>query len=305
MFHDAGPQMGHQPAQGCKLRTGIPPDADCKLRAGVPPDAVTAPDWPPASCGMEATHLCPTRRWCGIELRAASPLGVLNFLPAPAAEERRECCQGSVLGSSRAKPLISYAELYPSEAEPILMVWFGFQPASNCQPEPESCDFIMQPVLLQTLALSSMETLVSKSLPSPYALDCAVVLSWHAVACHWDSDLEKACVKIRTGQAYQGILRIVIATPLRCCHLWTLLTGSEDIDFLNLSVSKLAVGLVSPGAYMSLTHVSFTTLDQFLIKPIGIYGSKSEIVHLLLEIEAVDKDTYGLSSPDAAHRALY
>ncbi|KAF8482292.1 hypothetical protein JB92DRAFT_3269379 [Gautieria morchelliformis] len=54
------------------------------------------------------------------------------------------------------------------------------------------------------------------------------------------------------------------------------------------------INYVSPGAYVSLTHVNFTTLDQFLIKPISVYGSKSEIVRLLLEIEAVDEDTASL-----------
>ncbi|KAF8494548.1 hypothetical protein JB92DRAFT_3126858 [Gautieria morchelliformis] len=51
------------------------------------------------------------------------------------------------------------------------------------------------------------------------------------------------------------------------------------------------INYVSPGTYVSLTHVNFTTLDQFLIKPIGVYGSKSEIVRLLLEIKAIDEDT--------------
>ncbi|KAF8526083.1 hypothetical protein JB92DRAFT_3093502 [Gautieria morchelliformis] len=34
--------------------------AGCKLRDGVPPDAGAGPDWPPASCGMEAARLRPT-----------------------------------------------------------------------------------------------------------------------------------------------------------------------------------------------------------------------------------------------------
>ncbi|KAF8510605.1 hypothetical protein JB92DRAFT_3097369 [Gautieria morchelliformis] len=190
------------------------------------------------------------------------------------------------------------------------------EPASNCQPEPESCDFIMQPVLLQTLALS------------------AVTFAWRVERAPGDGDIgvEVLAVSIRSGLRCcpclaRGSMPLGqrLGEGLRQDQDWTSLSRdprSEDMDFLNLSVSKLAVGLVSPGAYVSLTHVSFTTLDQFLIKPIGVYGSKSEIVRLLLEIKAVDEDTYvliycwnfqnrdlralhGLSSPDAAHRALY
>ncbi|KAN0136209.1 hypothetical protein V8E53_006069 [Lactarius tabidus] len=42
-----------------------------------------------------------------------------------------------------------------------------------------------------------------------------------------------------------------------------------------------------PGAYASITKVDFKTLDQLVIKPLGIYGSKREIVRLLQTIGAV------------------
>ena len=50
------------------------------------------------------------------------------------------------------------------------------------------------------------------------------------------------------------------------------------------------INAVSPGAYTSITKVDFTTLDQFMIKPLGVYGSKDEIVRLLRSIDAVDED---------------
>ncbi|KAI0302836.1 hypothetical protein B0F90DRAFT_1667445 [Multifurca ochricompacta] len=49
---------------------------------------------------------------------------------------------------------------------------------------------------------------------------------------------------------------------------------------------------LSPGAYSSITKVNFKTLDGILLKPIGIYGSKEEIVRFLREIRAVDDNTY-------------
>ncbi|KAJ7781844.1 hypothetical protein DFH07DRAFT_389440 [Mycena maculata] len=54
---------------------------------------------------------------------------------------------------------------------------------------------------------------------------------------------------------------------------------------------KAFINELSPGAYSSLTKVDFKTLDQLLIKPVGIYGSKSEIVAFLSAQGAVDELT--------------
>jgi hypothetical protein len=50
------------------------------------------------------------------------------------------------------------------------------------------------------------------------------------------------------------------------------------------------INAISPGAYASITKVDFKTLDRFMIKPLGVYGSKHEIVKLLRSIGAVDDD---------------
>lgn len=50
------------------------------------------------------------------------------------------------------------------------------------------------------------------------------------------------------------------------------------------------INALSPGASSSITKVNFNKLDDFVLKPIGIYGSKEEIVRLLLEIGAVDTE---------------
>ncbi|KAF8548147.1 hypothetical protein OG21DRAFT_1607071, partial [Imleria badia] len=46
---------------------------------------------------------------------------------------------------------------------------------------------------------------------------------------------------------------------------------------------------VCPGAYVSTTKVNFKALDDYVIKPVGIYESKEEIVRFLLELEAIDE----------------
>lgn len=52
------------------------------------------------------------------------------------------------------------------------------------------------------------------------------------------------------------------------------------------------INALSPGAYSSITKVNFRILDDFLLKPIGVYGSKEEIVRFLREIHAVDDNAY-------------
>ena len=54
------------------------------------------------------------------------------------------------------------------------------------------------------------------------------------------------------------------------------------------------INSVSPGAYASITKVDFKALDRFFIKPLGVYGSKSEIVRLLRAIAVIDDYTYAL-----------
>ena len=48
------------------------------------------------------------------------------------------------------------------------------------------------------------------------------------------------------------------------------------------------INALSPGAYSSITKVNFKKLDDFFLKPIGVYGSKEEIVRFLRETGAVD-----------------
>ena len=50
------------------------------------------------------------------------------------------------------------------------------------------------------------------------------------------------------------------------------------------------VNTMCPGAFASITKVDFKALDRLVIKPLGVYGSKSEIVRLLRSIGAVDDD---------------
>ena len=56
---------------------------------------------------------------------------------------------------------------------------------------------------------------------------------------------------------------------------------------------QMFINALSPGAYSSITKVNFKMLDNFFLKPIGIYGSKEEIVRFLCEVRAVDDQTYG------------
>jgi len=48
--------------------------------------------------------------------------------------------------------------------------------------------------------------------------------------------------------------------------------------------------MICPGAYRSITKIDLKALDQFMIKPIGVYGSTTEIVRLLRSLNVVSED---------------
>lgn len=54
---------------------------------------------------------------------------------------------------------------------------------------------------------------------------------------------------------------------------------------------KDLIDTLSAGAYTSISKINFAALDRTSIKAKGVYGSKSEIVRLLRELDAVDDDT--------------
>ncbi|KAL1696787.1 hypothetical protein GGG16DRAFT_43139 [Schizophyllum commune] len=63
------------------------------------------------------------------------------------------------------------------------------------------------------------------------------------------------------------------------------------VDKIIIAQDSLArfINEVCPGAYQSLTKVDFKALDKLTVKPIGIYGSKSEIVKLLETTKVVNR----------------
>ncbi|KAI9571051.1 hypothetical protein HD554DRAFT_2017581 [Boletus coccyginus] len=65
------------------------------------------------------------------------------------------------------------------------------------------------------------------------------------------------------------------------------------VDKIIISQDSLGafINSVCPGAYGSMTKVNFGALDNYVIKPIGIYGSREEIVRFLLHLTAIDGTT--------------
>ncbi|KAJ7180916.1 hypothetical protein C8R46DRAFT_595271 [Mycena filopes] len=58
--------------------------------------------------------------------------------------------------------------------------------------------------------------------------------------------------------------------------------GLVDKIIIDQEFLKKLINVLSPGAYASLTKVDFNTLDKLALKPLGLYGSKTEIVAFLL-----------------------
>jgi hypothetical protein len=67
---------------------------------------------------------------------------------------------------------------------------------------------------------------------------------------------------------------------------------SVDKIIISQNSLKAFINNVCPGAYISMTKVNFKALDNNVIKPVGVYGSKEEIVQFLLQLAAVDETMY-------------
>ncbi|KAF8548833.1 hypothetical protein OG21DRAFT_1489038 [Imleria badia] len=65
--------------------------------------------------------------------------------------------------------------------------------------------------------------------------------------------------------------------------------GLVDKIIISQDSLKAFINSVCRGAYVSTTKVNFKALDDYVIKPVGVYGSKQEIVRLLLELAAIDE----------------
>jgi len=72
---------------------------------------------------------------------------------------------------------------------------------------------------------------------------------------------------------------------------------------------KRFINTIRPGAYAPITEVDFKALDNFIIRLVGIHGSKVEIVRLLRALNAVGEDLcvnyyFFVSKPDNYVRSV-
>ncbi|KAF8548559.1 hypothetical protein OG21DRAFT_1422875 [Imleria badia] len=65
--------------------------------------------------------------------------------------------------------------------------------------------------------------------------------------------------------------------------------GLVDKIIISQNSLKSFINGVCPNAYLSMTKVNFKALDDYVIKPVGVYGSKQEIVRFLLKLAAIDE----------------
>ncbi|KAL1748220.1 hypothetical protein HDZ31DRAFT_71777 [Schizophyllum fasciatum] len=96
-------------------------------------------------------------------------------------------------------------------------------------------------------------------------------------------DRQPASAQRTKHDEYPGDLAQSIPRLYRILDLISEQGSGGLVDKVIIAQESLAQFLddVSPGAYQSLTKVDFKSLDKLSVKPIGVYGSKSEIVKLL------------------------
>lgn len=70
--------------------------------------------------------------------------------------------------------------------------------------------------------------------------------------------------------------------------LLTIVITVDKVIIAQEYVSRL-INALSPGAYRDLTKVDFASMDRVQVKPLGIYGTKQEIVRFLRQLDVVDR----------------
>ncbi len=82
-----------------------------------------------------------------------------------------------------------------------------------------------------------------------------------------------------------------IQFPRRSLHRTHGVPSADEIVIAQESL-RAFINALSPGAYSSITKINFKILDDLLLKPIGVYGSREEIVRLLREMGAIDVEMW-------------
>jgi hypothetical protein len=99
-----------------------------------------------------------------------------------------------------------------------------------------------------------------------------------------------ACTASWTSLVNPGATAVVKISQLPLHAQGLILHITVDKVIIAQDSLKRFINAMSPGTYASITKVDFKALDQLMIKPLGVYGSKVEIVRLLLSINAVNED---------------
>ena len=79
-----------------------------------------------------------------------------------------------------------------------------------------------------------------------------------------------------------------------CVLVLMIVLVSVDKIIISQNSLEAFINNVCPGAYTSMTKVNFKALDGYVIKPVGVYGSKGEIVRFLLKLATIDETMYAI-----------
>ena len=115
--------------------------------------------------------------------------------------------------------------------------------------------------------------------------------------------LQRGELDLDLAYSIKGMYRILDLTSEQGSE-YTSQTGACVLIIDLVSVDKIIISQnsletfinnVCPGAYVSTTKADFKALDHYVIKPVGVYGSKEEIVRFLLQLAAIDETMYVIS----------
>jgi hypothetical protein len=77
----------------------------------------------------------------------------------------------------------------------------------------------------------------------------------------------------------------------------------NPVDKIIIAQPELSqfINELAPGAYRSLTKVDYNDLDRIPVRPLGVYGSKSEIVRFLRSLNAINGEMWVVTTKSKAN----
>jgi hypothetical protein len=127
----------------------------------------------------------------------------------------------------------------------------------------------------------------------------------------WENQEESTVKAVDHSESIKGLYRVLDLISERGSgglgmYGYLLYETSSNSSFVvdKIIISQDSLGRfiddVAPGAYTSMTKIDFEFLDRLRLRPVGVYGSRSELLRFMQANSAIDDDTFVFPSTNVA-----